>query len=108
MVGLCCNVMNRTFGGCRFGDSHHIKTAHTSSPQAELMGDRMIEIALDPPKNADPNMLRVQMDAIKWAAGKMRPAKYGAANSVKLPDDYRKTGKNDPEQISIVRHKGMI
>jgi hypothetical protein len=33
---------------------------------------------------------------------------YVDANSVKLPDDYRKTGKNDPEQISIVRHKGMI
>ena len=33
---------------------------------------------------------------------------YVDANSVKLPDNYRKTGKNEPEQISIVRHKGMI
>jgi len=31
--GYDSNVINVTSNGCRFGDSHHIKTAHTISHQ---------------------------------------------------------------------------
>lgn len=61
--------------------------AHAREAQAEVMGDKMVQLALEPEKNADPQMLRVQIDAIKWAAGRMRPAKYGEANLIRKRAD---------------------
>ena len=88
--------------------------AHAREAQAELMGDRMVELALNPPKNADPNMLRVQMDAIKWAAGKMRPAKYGADQLLRrrADDDYDRemlniTPDEDPADVHRLDKKQL-
>ena len=88
--------------------------AHAREAQAELMGDRMVELALNPPKNADPNMLRVQMDAIKWAAGKMRPAKYGADQLLRrrADDDYERemlniTPDEDPADVHRLDKKQL-
>ena len=88
--------------------------AHAREAQAELMGDRMVEIALNPPKDADPNMLRAQMDAIKWAAGKMRPAKYGADQLLRrrADDDYDRemlniTPDEDPADVHRLDKKQL-
>lgn len=43
--------------------------------QADLYVDEIIEIADN--DEADPQRSRLQIDARKWAAGKMRPKKYG-------------------------------
>ena len=71
--------------------------AHAREAQAEIMSDKMVQLALEPEKDADPQQLRMQMDAIKWAAGKMRPSKYGEANLLKrrADQDY------DREMINI-------
>ena len=55
--------------------------------QAELMGDKMVEFALEMPENADWQRVKMQMDAIKWAAGKLKPVKYGEANILKRRTD---------------------
>lgn len=55
--------------------------------QAETMADRMVQIAMEDQGSKDPQMLRVKIDAIKWAAGKMRPTKYGEANLLKKRTD---------------------
>lgn len=79
-----------------------VQYAHAREGQSELMADKMVEIALDPPKNADPQLLRVQMDAIKWAAGKMRPLKYGEPNLLKKMVDH----EFERKMIDITPDKG--
>ena len=61
--------------------------AHAREAQAELMGDKMVEFALEMPENADWQRVKMQMDAIKWAAGKLKPVKYGEANILKRRTD---------------------
>jgi hypothetical protein len=80
-------AMSTVLKWLRENSSFSSQYAHAREAQAELMGDKMVELALHPPKGQDPQMLRVQMDAIKWAAGKIKPAKYGEANLLRKRAD---------------------
>ena len=88
--------------------------AHAREAQAEVMGDKVVSIAMEPEKNADPQMLRVQIDAIKWAAGKMRPLKYGEPNLLKKKVDaeferemINITPEKDDEEIRLLDKKQL-
>lgn len=84
--------METVMGWLRTNTAFSVQYAQAREAQAEMMADRMIEIALNPPKNMDPAILRAQMEAIKWAAGKMKPAKYGADQLLRrrADDDYER------------------
>jgi hypothetical protein len=84
--------LETVMGWLRVNPVFSVQYAQAREAQAEMMADRMIEIALNPPKNVDPAVLRAQMEAIKWAAGKMKPAKYGADQLLRrrADDDYER------------------
>ena len=84
--------METVMGWLRTNTAFSVQYAQAREAQAEMMADRMIEIALNPPTNMDAAVLRAQMEAIKWAAGKMKPAKYGADQLLRrrADDDYER------------------
>lgn len=51
--------------------------AHAREQQAHALADGIVDMAMDPDAKADPNLLRVRLDAAKWAASKILPRVYG-------------------------------
>ena len=51
--------------------------ARAREQQAHALADGVIEMAMDPDAKADPNLLRVRLDAAKWAAARILPKVYG-------------------------------
>jgi len=55
------------------------KYAHAMSLRGQNFGERVTDLAelLLKSPDLDPNRARVAVDALKWAAGRLAPAKYG-------------------------------
>lgn len=51
--------------------------ARAREQQAHALADGIVEIATSEDAKADPNLLRVRLDAAKWAASKILPRVYG-------------------------------
>ncbi|GEM_PF-953101 len=51
--------------------------ARAREQQAHALADGIVDMAMDPDAKADPNLLRVRLDAAKWAASKILPRVYG-------------------------------
>lgn len=68
--------------------------------KAELLVDEIIEIA---DNEFDPNRARVQVDARKWYASKMRPEKYGERIDVNVTEkvDLTKALRDARERVVL-------
>ena len=51
--------------------------ARAREQQAHALADGIVDIAMDETAKADPNLLRVRLDAAKWAAARILPKVYG-------------------------------
>lgn len=51
--------------------------ARAREQQAHALADGIVDLAMDEASKADPNLLRVRLDAAKWAASKILPRVYG-------------------------------
>lgn len=51
--------------------------ARAREQQAHALADGVIDMAMDESAKADPNLLRVRLDAAKWAAARILPKVYG-------------------------------
>lgn len=66
-------------------DDFSERYARAREAQADALADEIVDIA---DRADDPNKARVQIDARKWMAGKLRPKKYGekVVSEVSGPD----------------------
>ena len=62
-------------------ENFRLQYARAREAQADTYADEIPDIADD---EADPQRARVRIDARKWAAGKLRPKKYGERVSAEL------------------------
>lgn len=62
--------------------------ARAREAQADKYADELVDIA-DEGTNENANIIRLRMDARKWAASKMAPKKYGD----KLTNEHEHTGE---------------
>lgn len=51
--------------------------ARAREQQAHALADGIVDMAMDGAAKADPNLLRVRLDAAKWAAARILPKVYG-------------------------------
>ena len=72
--------------------------------QAHSYADLALQMAEGRNKHEDPGALRVQLDAIKWAASKLAPRVYGekldllySGTITVVPVDYSKVTDDEPE-----------
>lgn len=60
--------------------SFHSQYARAREQQADAYFERVLDVASD--QNRDPNDRRIEVDALKWTAGKLRPKIYGEKQTV--------------------------
>ena len=81
----------------KIGDSAYTQYAHACTYHAEVMADKIMDIANAP---GDPRTKQVKIDAIKWLLSKKMPKKYG--------DRLELSGNTTdlPKRIEVVMVKG--
>lgn len=82
--------------------------------QAETMADMVVDVAMNAPASEDPSRIRAKMEALKWRAGRLKPAKYGEPNLIRRRADseferemINITPDKDDEEVRLLDKKQL-